>query len=162
MIDIYNEKGSTLTSKEIDSILSFSFQDSTNNGFVNRYIFERALNVYAYLILSNDDDKNEKVRSIISDDGVLSAWDYLLRNGEIEKMSESCSEDIKLISNVANDIFDDYKEYAVSTRSALDSMQILNNDIVQQAMSNMSSIVNSDEYKDIMDIANKWGLSAGA
>lgn len=162
MIEVLNEKKSALKARDINDVISFALQDSTNDGFVNAYVFERALYVYSYLILSNDKDVSDKVRSTISNDGILEAWDYLLKNGEIEKMYDSCKEDLALIEDSADIVFNDYKEYAKSTRSALDSMQILNNDIMQQAMSNMSSIVNSDEYKNIMDIANKWGLSPEA
>ena len=63
-----------LTSQAIYDIIHFSAQSAEDNGFVNQYVFERALYAYAAIILYPD--RKEEIGRMVSNN-ILDAQQYL-------------------------------------------------------------------------------------
>nr|DAL50594.1 MAG TPA_asm: hypothetical protein [Caudoviricetes sp.] len=158
MIDMELEKQSTLTAKDINDLLAFAIGESENDGFVNRYVFERAMYTYLYLLLAEGDEQ-EKVRNSINENGVLVVWQELVGTGKIEQMAQDHQTEIALAERAGADVFDDYNGYSRSIRASFANIQSASNSIMENAAKQMSQMLSSDQYKDIMDIAEKWGMN---
>lgn len=158
MIDMELEKQSTLTAKDINDLLAFAIGESENDGFVNRYVFERAMYTYLYLLLAEGDEQ-EKVRNSINENGVLVVWQELVGTGKIEQMAQDHQTEITLAERAGADVFDDYNGYSRSIRASFANIQSASSNIMENAAKQMSQMLSSDQYKDIMDIAEKWGMN---
>lgn len=158
MIDMELEKQSTLTAKDMNDLLAFAIGESENDGFVNRYVFERAMYTYLYLLLVECDEQ-EKVRNSINENGVLVVWQELVGTGKIEQMAQDHPTELALAERASSDVFDDYSAYSKSIRASFANIQSASNSIMENAAKQMSQMLSSDQYKDIMDIAEKWGMN---
>lgn len=158
MIDMELEKQSTLTAKDINDLLAFAIGESENDGFVNRYVFERAMYTYLYLLLAEGDEQ-EKVRNSINENGVLVVWQELVGTGKIEQMAQDHQTEITLVERAGADVFDDYNGYSRSIRASFANIQSVSSNVMENAAKQMSQMLSSDQYKDIMDIAEKWGMN---
>lgn len=158
MIDMELEKQSTLTAKDINDLLAFAIGESENDGFVNRYVFERAMYTYLYLLLAEGDEQ-EKVRNSINENGVLVVWQELVGTGKIEQMAQEHQTELTLAERASADVFDDYNAYSKSIRASFANIQSVSSNIMENAAKQMSQMLSSDQYKDIMDIAEKWGMN---
>ena len=158
MIDMELEKQSTLTAKDMNDLLAFSIGESENDGFVNRYVFERAMYTYLYLLLAEGDEQ-EKVRNSINENGVLVVWQELVGTGKIEQMAQDHQTEITLVERAGAGVFDDYNAYSKSIRASFANIQSVSSNVMENAAKQMSQMLSSDQYKDIMDIAEKWGMN---
>ena len=158
MIDMELEKQSTLTAKDINDLLAFAIGESENDGFVNRYVFERAMYTYLYLLLAEGDEQ-EKVRNSINENGALVVWQELVGTGKIEQMAQDHQTEITLAERAGTDVFDDYNGYSRSIRASFANIQSVSSNVMENAAKQMSQMLSSDQYKDIMDIAEKWGMN---
>ncbi len=158
MIDMELEKQSTLTAKDMNDLLAFSIGESENDGFVNRYVFERAMYTYLYLLLAEGDEQ-EEVRNSINENGVLVVWQELVGTGKIEQMAQDHPTELALAERASADVFDDYNAYSRSIRASFANIQSVSSNIMENAAKQMSQMLSSDQYKDIMDIAEKWGMN---
>lgn len=158
MIDMELEKQSTLTAKDINDLLAFAIGESENDGFVNRYVFERAMYTYLYLLLAEGDEQ-EKVRNSINENGVLVVWQELVGTGKIEQMAQDHPTELALAERASADVFDDYNAYSKSIRASFANIQSVSSNVMENAAKQMSQMLSSDQYKDIMDIAEKWGMN---
>ena len=75
-----------LTSQDIYDIIHFSAQSAEDNGFVNQYVFERALYAYAAIILYPD--RKEEIGRMVSNN-ILDAWDALVSDGTTSDMEKN-------------------------------------------------------------------------
>lgn len=162
MIDIENEMASQLTSVQINTIMSFALGEAENDGFVNSFVFERAMAVYTYLMLMEDGDEKDEFKSYMYENGVLETWDSLVKSGKAKAFVERCRDDLAWVSEVGTSMFDSYAAYMRSTRAALSTMELFSQDALENAAKSVQDAMTSDEYKNVMDIANRWGLHTGS
>ncbi len=69
-LDLNKEKTSALSSAAQFDIINFAIQAAEENGFLNSFIFERALYCFAAIILN--DDRKEEISHLVSQ-GVVEA-----------------------------------------------------------------------------------------
>ena len=117
-----------LTSQDIYDIIHFSAQSAEDNGFVNQYVFERALYAYAAIILYPD--RKEEIGRMVSNN-ILDAWDALVSDGTTSEMEKNFSSDIKILGDAGSVWLDDYIKYLQSARGILSSFQEFSGDIIQ-------------------------------
>lgn len=156
MIKVKQEKELKLSANEINTILSFAFGEATNNGFVNRFVFERAMYVYAYVVLMG---KNKDADDDILDDNVLNVWNTILLDGIVERMTKEYENELVVIQNAATDMFEDYRDYQRSIRGMANALGDLADNLLGQLSSIAKDGLTSEQYQEIMDIASKWGLN---
>ena len=160
MINLENEKKSVLSAKDMNDLMSFAVGEAENNGYINRYVFERAMYTYLYLLLCDKEEKGE-IQDSFNENGVLVVWQELVASGKIEKMLEEHPVEVQLVVDACNTTFEDYTGYAKSVRAAMTSIQSVGNDVMRNSLKQMSEMLTSEQYQDIMDIAEKWGMSKG-
>lgn len=146
----------TLTSQDIYDIIHFSAQSAEDNGFVNQYVFERALYAYAAIILYPD--RKEEIGRMVSNN-ILDAWDALVSDGTTSDMEKNFSSDIKILGEVGSVWLDDYIKYLQSARGILSSFQEFSGDIIQTAVEKFKTVSEEVGANQVLEIANNWGMN---
>lgn len=156
MLDIALEKEKTLSTQEMYEILDFAVQAAEDNGFINSFVFVRAMYMYAAIRLY--EDRREELQQMINSD-LLGSWDELVKDGTIENMNKDFYVDMNLLADYGQVWMDEFTAYAHSARGLLNTIQEFSADIVEQATQRLSSIVSNDDVKKVTDIAQEWGLN---
>lgn len=146
----------TLTSQDIYDIIHFSAQSAEDNGFVNQYVFERALYAYAAIILYPD--RKEEIGRMVSNN-ILDAWDALVSDGTTSDMEKNFSSDIKILGEVGSVWLDDYIKYLQSARGIFSTFQTFSGDIVESTVNRFKDAFNENDAKIVLEIADKWGMN---
>lgn len=146
----------TLTSQDIYDIIHFSAQSAEDNGFVNQYVFERALYAYAAIILYPD--RKEEIGRVVSNN-ILDAWDALVSDGTTSDMEKNFSSDIKILGEVGSVWLDDYIKYLQSARGIFSTFQTFSGDIVESTVNRFKDAFNENDAKTVLEIADKWGMN---
>lgn len=145
-----------LTSQDIYDIIHFSAQSAEDNGFVNQYVFERALYAYAAIILYPD--RKEEIGRMVSNN-ILDAWDALVSDGTTSDMENNFSSDIKILGEVGSVWLDDYIKYLQSARGIFSTFQTFSGDIVESTVNRFKDAFNESDAKTVLEIADKWGMN---
>lgn len=146
----------TLTSQDIYDIIHFSAQSAEDNGFVNQYVFERALYAYAAIILYPD--RKEEIGRMVSNN-ILDAWDALVSDGTTSDMEKNFSSDIKILGEVGSVWLDDYIKYLQSARGIFSTFQTFSGDIVESTVNRFKDAFNENDANTVLEIADKWGMN---
>lgn len=146
----------TLTSQDIYDIIHFSAQSAEDNGFVNQYVFERALYAYAAIILYPD--RKEEIGRVVSNN-ILDAWDALVSDGTTSDMEKNFSSDIKILGEVGSVWLDDYIKYLQSARGIFSTFQTFSGDIVESTVNRFKDAFNENDAKTVLEIVDKWGMN---
>ena len=145
-----------LTSQDIYDIIHFSAQSAEDNGFVNQYVFERALYAYAAIILYPD--RKEEIGRMFSNN-ILDAWDALVSDGTTSEMEKNFSSDIKILGDAGSVWLDDYIKYLQSARGIFSTFQTFSGDIVESTVNRFKDAFNESDAKTVLEIADKWGMN---
>ena len=156
MLDIALEKEKTLSTQEMYEILDFAVQAAEDTGFINSFVFVRAMYMYAAIRLY--EDRREELQQMINSD-LLGSWDELVKDGTIENMNKDFYVDMNLLADYGQVWMDEFTAYAHSARGLLNTIQEFSADIVEQATQRLSSVVSNDDVKKVTDIAQEWGLN---
>lgn len=155
MLDISLEKDKILSTQEMYEILDFAVQAAEDNGFINSFVFVRAMYMYAAIRLY--EDRREELQHIISED-LLGSWDKLVQDGTIEDMNKNYSIDMNLLADYGQVWMEEFTAYAHSARGLLNTIQEFSSDIVEQASAKFQQAVANDDIKKVTEIAEKWGM----
>lgn len=145
-----------LTSQDMYDIIHFSAQSAEDNGFVNQFVFERALYAYAAIILYPD--RKEEIGRMVSDN-ILDAWDALVSDGTVLDMETNFSADLKILGDVGSVWLDDYIKYLQSARGIFSMFQTFSGDIVESTVNRFKDAFNESDAKTVLEIADKWGMN---
>lgn len=145
-----------LTSQDMYDIIHFSAQSAEDNGFVNQYVFERALYAYAAIILYPD--RKEEISRMVSNN-ILDAWDALVSDGTFSDMEQNFSADLKILGEVGSVWLDDYIKYLQSARGIFSTFQTFSGDIVESTVNRFKDAFNDSDAKTVLEIADKWGMN---
>lgn len=156
MINMNLEKDKKLSTKEICTIEDLAIQAAMDGGFVNRYVFERAIWVFTALSLL-EESKKEGLRQCLVDADVCAAFDYMIIQGITEELANNYSTDIELILSVSTDWIEDVTRYEQSPRGIVDSLSSLSGDIVNSAIQRLEEIGSNENLGYIQNIATQWG-----
>lgn len=155
MINLEMEQGRTLSTKQICQVEDFAIQSANDGGFLNSYVFERALYVYAAILLLKDN--KEDIRKKVTDDGdICEAFDYLLKSGLLEKLVNTYTSDIEMLLQVGENWLTEVETYEHSARGLLDTISTLSGDIVQSAVNQLSKAADGN-VSVIQQFAENWG-----
>lgn len=159
MLDIEIEKDRKLTTEEVCKVEDFAIQAANDAGFLNRYIFERALLVFAAIVLYPD--HKEDISAMIGEGyDIRVAYDTLLKTGLLEEMFKDYEFDITYLFEVGDTWFADVRRYEQSARGLLDTISTLSGDIVKSAAEQLQNAASGD-VQVVQDFAKKWGFGRG-
>lgn len=150
------EPAKKLTSQDMYDIIHFAAQSAEDNGFVNQFVFERALYAYAAIILYPD--RKEELGRMVSDN-ILDAWDALLADGTIADMNENFVVDMDALGRIGSVWLDDYIKYLQSMRGVFSVFQNFSGDIVESTVNRFKDAFSESDAQTVLDIADKWGMN---
>jgi hypothetical protein len=155
-INLEQELQSSLSTQDMYDIISFSIEAANDNGFINSFIFNRALYLFAAIILYPSE--KEKYASIISKN-INEAWDKLLEDGVLEKMEKSFPVELQMLADNAENWYAEYTQYAHSARGLLDTLQTFTGDIVKSAAEQLKMASEQSNIQEVLQIADRWGMN---
>lgn len=156
-MNLEQEKNNIFTPQETYEIISAAIDMADDDGFVNSYVFERALYVCAARTLY--EDKADEINSSLLEDGSpLITWKKLLDEEVIEHMVAEHSESLDYLATLGQNWFEEYTEAAHSLRSLVDVIQTLMDGMAGNMGKQLDMIKQDTDIKNVMEIADKWGL----
>lgn len=150
------ETAKKLTSQDMYDIIHFAAQSAEDNGFVNQFVFERALYAYAAIVLYPD--RKEELGRMVSNN-ILDAWDALLADSTIEDMNKNFAIDMDALGRIGSVWLDDYIKYLQSARGIFSTFQTFSGDIVESTVNRFKDAFNESDAKTVLEIADKWGMN---
>lgn len=155
-IQLDAEKKRKLSTQDMYDILHFAAQSAEDNGFINQFVYERALYAYAAVILYPD--RKQELAAAISNN-ILDAWDVLIKDGTVENMDKDFSIDMEELARNGSIWLTDYSSYLQSLRGVFSSFQIFSNDMVDSAVNRFKDTFNDNKAEEVLNILDKWGMS---
>ena len=156
-MDLSKEKSNRLSAKDRYDILTFAIEAADDNGFVNSFVFERAIYCYAAIILTEDELK-DNIRSKIAEN-LVEAWDWLVENNTIQELMTEYKEEFDILANEGAIWFEEYDKYATSARGILSLVEQFSGDIVNSAASALRNTAEETGISNIIQIADDWGMN---
>lgn len=154
---VKNEKDIRLTMEQVCIIEDFAAQAANDGGFMNSYVFERALLVFAAIVLYPD--RKDEINGMIGEGyDVRLAYQTLLETGLLEEMSKDYELELEYLVTIGETWFQETKEFEQSARGLLNTISDLSGDIVSQAASKLQAVASGDA-KFVEEFADKWGLN---
>ncbi len=158
MIDLEYEKNRKLSTQDMYDIVSFAADASYDNGFLNEFIFERALYVFSAIVFYSE-DKEELVS--VAAKNINDAWDKIVEEGILDKMKDEYEIDLDKIADIGKIWFEDYREYTLSARGLLNNLQEFSGDIIKNAMNQLKKTSQEEGISQVLELADKWGMNNG-
>lgn len=154
-INLQNEKALRLSAQERYDIIDFAIQAAEDNGFMNSFIFERALWLFAAIRLC--EERKDEISAMISIN-LLEAWDVLVQDDTIRQMIDEYADEIEVLAKEALIWYEEYTDYIHSARGLLSTAQMFSGDIMKQALNQFTSMQNDGDFQNVMNIAQEWGI----
>lgn len=156
-MNLEQEKNSVFTPQEAYEIISAAIDMADDEGFVNSYVFERALYVCAARILY--EDKAEQINTSLLENGSpLITWKELLEDDTIDQMIAEHSESLDYLAALGATWFEEYTEAAHSLRSLIDVIQAFTDGMAGNMGKQLDMFKQDKEVQNVINIADKWGL----
>ena len=156
-MNLEQEKNSVFTPQETYEIISAAIDMADDEGFVNSYVFERALYVCAARVIY--EDKNEEINTSLLEDGSpLITWKKLLDDGTIDQMMAEHSESLNYLASLGEIWFEEYTEAAHSLRSLIDVIQAFTDGMAGSIGKQLDMFKQDSDVQNVINIADKWGL----
>ena len=159
MINLDFELSSALDAQERYDIIGFAMDAADDNGFINSFVFERAIYCFAAIMLYPE--KKEELAPIVARNPI-EGWKYLVENDIIQDMQEQYSAELNVLTEEAGTWFLDYSEWAHSARGVLEMVQQFSGNIVQNAAAQLNSTAQQTGVSDLLEIAQDWGMNREA
>lgn len=159
-MDLAQEKKCSLSARDRFDILTFAAAAADDNGFVNSFIFERAMYCYAAIMLVEDIKKDE-IRSRVSEN-IIDAWDYLIQNDIIQELRNQYADDLDYLAEAGERWLGEYDTYATSARGILSLVEAFTGSAVSDAANALQDTVSRSKIADIIKIADNWGMNSDA
>ena len=77
-------------------------------------------------------------------------------------MAKNHDVEVQLTTDACDRVFKDYFDYSKSIRATFAGFQSSSARAMKETMKQLSEAMSSEQYKDVLDIAEKWGMSNGA
>lgn len=154
------EKEKRLNMEQVCMIEDFAAQAANDGGFMSRYVFERAILVFAAIVLYPD--RKEEITEMIGKDyDIRAAYQVLLETGLLEEMANDYQNELAWLLCIGDTWFEEAKDFEQSARGLLSTISDLSGDIVQGAFEKLQEAANGDT-KIIEDFAKNWGYGQTA
>lgn len=156
LLDLQIEKTRKLSTQDIYDILTFATSAAEDNGFMNSFVFYRALYEYAALLMVPE-QKDEYVPVVAKN--INEAWDKMLEDGILDKITEEFPTELDILVSNGEVWLQEYTQYAHSMRGLLDTIQTVSGDIVKNAANVFQQSVDNADLQNVIKIADNWGMN---
>lgn len=158
MINLETEKSLALDAQERYDIISFAMDAADDNGFINSFVFERALYCYAAIMLYPEYKEQLSELATIN---LISAWNKILEENIFEQMIKNYETTIVVLCKEAENWFKEYSDWAHSARGILDIVQQFSGNIMENAANKLTSTAQETGVQELLEVADEWGMTRG-
>jgi hypothetical protein len=156
MLNIEQIKNCPLTSQEIYDMINSCLEEAEDNGFLNQFVFERALVCHEVLLLIEDLDD---IDGPMVAENPLTAFDHFLEMGYIQNLIKNHTATVDYIGKVAAQYFEDYEKYLLSIGGVLNKAEIFSSEVLQNMAGQMNNLTKNGDIQETLKIANEWGMN---
>lgn len=152
MINIEEVLNCPLTSQEIYDMINSCLEEAEDNGFLNQFVFERALVCHEVLLLIEDLDD---IDGPMVAENPLIAFDHFLEMGYIQNLVKNHTDTVDYIGKVAAQYFEDYEKYLLSVGGVLNKAEIFSSEVLQNMAGQMNDLTKNGDIQETLKIANE-------
>lgn len=156
MINIEEVLNCPLTSQEIYDMINSCLEEAEDNGFLNQFVFERALVCHEVLLLIEDLDD---IDGPMVAENPLTAFDHFLEIGYIQNLIKNHTATVDYIGKVAAQYFEDYEKYLLSVGGVLNKAEIFSSEVLQNMAGQFNDLTKSGDIQETLKIADEWGMN---
>lgn len=156
MINIEEVLNCPLTSQEIYDMINSCLEKAEDNGFLNQFVFERALVCHEVLLLIEDLDD---IDGPMVAENPLTAFDHFLEMGYIQNLIKNHTDTVTYIGKIAAQYFEDYEKYLLSVGGVLNKAEIFSSEVLQNMAGQMNDLTKNGDIQETLKIANEWGMN---
>ena len=156
MINIEEVLNCPLTSQEIYDMINSCLEEAEDNGFLNQFVFERALVCHEVLLLIEDLDD---IDGPMVAENPLTAFDHFLEMGYIQNLVKNHTATVDYIGKIAAQYFEDYEKYLLSIGGVLNKAEIFSSEVLQNMAGQMNDLTKNGDIQETLKIANEWGMN---
>ena len=156
MINIEEVLNCPLTSQEIYDMINSCLEKAEDNGFLNQFVFERALVCHEVLLLIEDLDD---IDGPMVAENPLTAFDHFLEMGYIQNLVKNHTATVDYIGKIAAQYFEDYEKYLLSVGGVLNKAEIFSSEVLQNMAGQMNDLTKNGDIQETLKIANEWGMN---
>lgn len=155
-INLQQEKNLVLSAQERYEIIDFATQAAEDDGFMNSFVFERALWLFAAIRLC--EDRRDEIAAMTASD-LLDAWNTLVQDDTIEELQANFADDLEVLAAEAAVWFEEFTAYAHSARGLFGTIQQFSGDIVARAAEQFQNMQQNGDLQRVFNIAEEWGIN---
>jgi hypothetical protein len=152
MINIEEVLNCPLTSQEIYDMINSCLEEAEDNGFLNQFVFERALVCHEVLLLIEDLDD---IDGPMVAENPLTAFDHFLEMGYVQNLVKNHTATVDYIGKIAAQYFEDYEKYLLSIGGVLNKAEIFSSEVLQNMAGQMQNVMENDDIKQTLHIAEE-------
>lgn len=152
MINIEEVLNCPLTSQEIYDMINSCLEEAEDNGFLNQFVFERALVCHEVLLLIEDLDD---IDGPMVAENPLIAFDHFLEMGYIQNLIKNHTATVDYIGKIAAQYFADYEKYLLSIGGVLNKAEIFSSEVLQNMAGQMNDLTKNGDIQETLKIANE-------
>lgn len=156
MINLEQVKNCPLTSQQIYDMINSCIEAAEDNGFLNQFVFERALVCHEVLNLVEDLDDLAGNRVA---ENPLTAFDNFLEMGYIDQLINGYKDVVTYLGQVAADYFADYEQYLLSIGGVLNKAEIFSSEVLQNMAGQIQNLTTNEDIRKTLSIADEWGMN---
>lgn len=156
MINIEEVLNCPLSSQEIYDMINSCLEEAEDNGFLNQFVFERALVCHEVLLLIEDLDD---IDGPMVAENPLTAFDHFLEMGYIQNLIKNHADTVNYIGKIAAQYFEDYEKYLLSIGGVLNKAEIFSSEVLQNMAGQMNNLTKNGDIQETLKIANEWGMN---
>lgn len=156
MINIEEVLNCPITSQEIYDMINSCLEEAEDNGFLNQFVFERALVCHEVLLLI--EDLNDIDGPMVAENP-LTAFDHFLEMGYIQNLIKNHTATVDYIGKIAAQYFEDYEKYLLSVGGVLNKAEIFSSEVLQNMAGQMNNLTKNGDIQETLKIANEWGMN---
>lgn len=156
MINLEQVKNCPLTSQEMYDMINSCIEAAEDNGFLNQFVFERALVCHEVLLLIEDLDD---IDAPMVAENPLKAFDHFLEMGYIQSLIKNHATTVDYIGKVAAQYFEDYEKYLLSIGGVLNKAEIFSSQVLQNMGGQIKELTDNEDIKRTLQIADEWGMN---
>ena len=156
MIELNQAKDCSLMSQEIYDIISNCLDAADDDGFLDQFVFERALVCYEVLALIEDLDEGDEDRVKTNP---LKAFDHFIEMGYVDSLIKNHKDTVDYVGQIAAQYFEAKEEYSRSLGAVINKAQIFSSEILQNMAGQVSNLASNKDILETLRIADEWGMN---
>lgn len=156
MINLEQVKNCPLTSQEMYDMINSCIEAAEDNGFLNQFVFERAL--VCYEVLNLVEDLDDLAGSRVAENPLI-AFDNFLEMGYVNTLIKNYADAVEYIGQVAAQYFEDYEKYLLSIGGVLNKAEIFSSEVLQNMAGQVQNLTTNQDIQETLRIANEWGMN---